>query len=289
MFNTLSSSPMLTSVTFSGNSAGTDGGGLCNSHNSDLRLTDITFSGNSAGGDGGGMRDYDSSPMLTSVTFSGNSARGDGGGMYNYDSSPTLIGVTFSGNVADQNGGGLYLYASEATLVNNVVAGNQAGTSGGGLYADKGSTARLLHTTLAGNHGRNGIEVSFDGVGAGSTIALTNTILVSHTLGISVAAGCTATLESTLWYGNGSDWAGAGTISHTHDYGGPPAFVDVDAGDYHLRPGSTALDQGVETGLISDIDHQPRPYLAPDLGADEYWPPGALKHGYLPLVLRGSP
>lgn len=40
------------------------------------------------------------------------------------------------------------------------------------------------------------------------------------------------------------------------------------------------------SALHSDIDHQPRPYLLPDLGADEYWPPGVLRYFYLPLLLR---
>ena len=35
-----------------------------------------------------------------------------------------------------------------------------------------------------------------------------------------------------------------------------------------------------------DIDSQPRPYQAPDLGTDEYWPPGVLKYFYLPIVLK---
>ena len=47
-------------------------------------LTNVTFSGNSATSDGGGMYNYaSSSPTLTNVTFSGNSATDYGGGMYN--------------------------------------------------------------------------------------------------------------------------------------------------------------------------------------------------------------
>jgi hypothetical protein len=61
------------------------------------------------------------------------------------------------------------------------------------------------------------------------------------------------------------------------------------AGDYQIGSASAALDAGVDAGVLSDIDRQPRPYLAPDLGADEYWPPGALNYSYLPLVVRGGP
>jgi parallel beta-helix repeat protein len=264
------------------------GGGLYLSYSS-ATLNGNTISSNS-GSKGGGLYIGSSTATFNGNTISGNTSHNaSGGGLHLYHSSATLSGNTISGNSAVY-GGGLYLiFGSSATLVNDVVVDNQAGTSGSGLYVESASSARLLHTTLAGNQGEDGIVVTFDAYYPTSTIALTNTILVSHTVGISVAAGCTATLESTLWSGNGSDWGGAGTISHVHDYSGPPAFVDAAAGDYHLRPGSAALDQGVETGLISDIDLQPRPYLAPDLGADEYWPPGALKHVYLPLILRGSP
>jgi hypothetical protein len=38
--------------------------------------------------------------------------------------------------------------------------------------------------------------------------------------------------------------------------------------------------------VTNDIDHHPRPYQEPDIGADEYWPPGALKFIYLPIVTR---
>jgi hypothetical protein len=149
----------------------------------------------------------------------------------------------------------------------------------------------LLHTTVGRNTGGNGtgIYIADDHMGDPSTVTLTNTILVSHAVGITVAAGCTATLESTLWHGNTTDWDGTGTINHSNDYTGDPAFVDPDARDYHIGPGSAALDVGVDAGVKWDIDPQPRPYLAPDLGADEYWPPGVLKHVYLPLILRNGP
>ncbi|HIE37804.1 MAG TPA: hypothetical protein EYP77_01815 [Anaerolineae bacterium] len=115
---------------------------------------------------------------------------------------------------------------------------------------------------------------------------MTNTILVSHTVGITVTVGNTATLEATLWNGNTTDWGGAGTINHSNDYIGDPAFVNPDAGDYHIASGSVAIDTGVDTWVSTDIDHEPRFYGDPDLGADEYWPPGALKRIYLPVVLR---
>jgi hypothetical protein len=112
-------------------------------------------------------------------------------------------------------------------------------------------------------------------------VTLTNTILVSQTVGITVTANSTATLIGTLWgsgaWANGTNWSGAGVIvTGTVNVFGDPDFVDPAAGDYHLGPGSAALDAGLNAGVMMDIDNQPRPYHAPDLGADEYWLPGVL-------------
>ena len=59
------------------------GGGMFNDYSSPT-LTNITFSGNSAEHLGGGMYNDNSSPTLNTVTFSSNtSVAGDGGGMFN--------------------------------------------------------------------------------------------------------------------------------------------------------------------------------------------------------------
>ena len=77
------------------------GGGMYN-YNSSPTLTNVTFSNNSAEVRGGGMFNDLSSPTLSNVTFSSNTAvNGGGGGMWNEDSSPTLSNVTFTGNTAD--------------------------------------------------------------------------------------------------------------------------------------------------------------------------------------------
>jgi predicted outer membrane repeat protein len=117
MYN--NASPILTNVTFSGNSAITNGGGMYNSGGSPS-LTNVTFSGNSAvSGSGGGMANLNSSPTLTNVTFNGNSASSYGGGMYNESSTPSLTNVTFSGNSATTYGGGMYnFHASSVSKLN---------------------------------------------------------------------------------------------------------------------------------------------------------------------------
>jgi hypothetical protein len=152
------------------------------------------------------------------------------------------------------------------------------------LYIE-GSSPKLVHTTVVRNRGGSddGVYVMAFGDHCSiyicfySNVTMTNTILVSHTVGISVTSGNMATLESTLWgsgaWANGRDWTGTGTIvTGTHNYWGDPVFVDPTAGDYHLGSTSAAIDRGVDAGVTTDIDGQARPNgAAPDLGMDEYY------------------
>jgi hypothetical protein len=140
-----------------------------------------------------------------------------------------------------------------------------------------------VHTTLAGNGGGDGSGVLVEA----ATVALTNTILAGHTVGITVAAGSTATLAGTLWYGNGANWDGAGTVvTGTVNVWNDPVFAHAAGGNYHLREGSAALDVGLDAGVAVDLDRQARPNgLGFDLGADEFWPPWRV---YVPVVWRQS-
>jgi parallel beta-helix repeat protein len=284
------------------------GGGLYLSHSA-ATLISNTVQNNTGGGSrsgrGGGLLLEYSNATLISNTVQTNSAPGwvnsEGGGLFLDHSDATLINnmmrnnstndwgwsrsggglflgesaAALSGNIVisntSQNGGGLYLSGSDAILTNTVVADNQANSAGSGLYISD-SSPQLLHATIARNGGGDGSGVY---VTNNSTVALTNTILVSHTVGITVAADNTATLEATLWgtdtWGNGADWGGAGTIiTGAVNLWGDPAFVDHDAGDYHISPGSAAIDVGVDAGVNDDIDGEPRPAgHGYDIGADE--------------------
>ena len=103
-FNTsdATSLPMLTNVTFTGNSA--IGGGGMYTANSNVALNNVTFDNNSASRRGGGLFNENSNPTLTNVTFYNNISYDGmvdpkgGGGMMNVNSDPVLINVTFSGN-----------------------------------------------------------------------------------------------------------------------------------------------------------------------------------------------
>jgi hypothetical protein len=257
---------------------------------------------NTAHGGGGLVLAFSAATLYGNI-LSYNVADG-GGGLDLVASNATLSSNIVTSNTAYFWGGGLYMdQGSNATLINNVVADNWADSQGSGLYI-RGSSPRLLHTTIACNTGGdgNGVCVTSYTHWQGTTyttyysaVALTNTILVSHTMGITVAGGNTATLEATLWgtgsWANDTDWGGTGTIiTGAHNYWSDPAFVEPNSGDYHIGATSAAIDKGVNTEVTTDIDGEVRPNgCFFDIGADEFVTGVACKYIYLPLIMRQYP
>jgi len=228
---------------------------------------------NSAGQYGGGLAlDNAHAAIVAGNRIEYNTSGVEGGsGIDVFKSNAVaLIGNLILSNTIDagpHTGGGVYLFKSAAAvLINNVVAGNHySGTaSGGGIYL-MDETARLLHNTLARNTGGPGLYVQDV-----ASAWLTNTILVSHSVGIEAAGLVTA--SHTLW-GNLTDTLAVdgGTVVTLTSYWGDPDFVDPAAGDYHIGPASAALDRATDAGVSADLDGDPRPQgSAPDLGADEW-------------------
>jgi hypothetical protein len=234
---------------------------------------------------GGGLYLGESDATLSGNTVISNTA-GVGGGLVVVGNA-TLSGNIIISNIADL-GGGLMLAYTAVTLTNTVVADNRASTAGSGLYI-YGASPRLLHTTIARNSGGDGsgVYITDAGYDAYSTVALTNTILVSHTVGISVTGGNTVTVNSILWYGTPVtvSQATTATVAVQNQYQGDPLFA---ADGYHLLDGSAAIDKGVDAGVDTDIDGDSRPHgSALDLGADEFVsaPGGKL---YLPIILKNA-
>jgi len=291
----------------SNNTASLGGGGIYMWHDTSLNVSNNTIISNTAnrgGGvwvgkfgtlennvianntsdcNGGGVLLSENYPDLIGNLISGNHAGCDGGGVYlsTVNSWSDLRSNTIIGNQADTSGGGVYLHISYPVLDNNLIADNQTNDFGAGLYV-KGCTPVLRHNTIARNTGGDGSGIyvtEYRGTHTySSTVVLSDTVLVGHVVGITVTHGNTATLEATLWgngtWANTADWGGNGVIlTGTINLWGDPAFVDPDHGDYHLGPGSAALDAGVDAGVNDDIDGEPRPVAAGyDIGADEIFP-----------------
>jgi hypothetical protein len=262
------------------NHANTGGGGVF-FYNGAPTLDSSSVMSNTTNNLGGGLYIFSSAARLTDNTIRGNSANNLGGGLDVASCSPTLDGNIFAGNTANL-GGGAYLWYNHSLLTNNVFMENQANERGSGLWIG-GSKPILLHTTFSGNSGGNGSGIMVaDANTTPSTLMITNTILVSHTVGISLTAGSAATINGILWFNTPITVSQtAGTVNIQHQYQGDPAF---NTDGYHLTASSAAIDKGVPAGVLNDIDGQPRPLQAPDLGADEYWAPGYPKLIYLPVV-----
>jgi len=262
------------------NNSAPAGGGLC-MYFSDAMVSGNTVTSNTASFIGGGLCSFDSDATLNGNSFTANTAGGfGGGGLALMGGSPTIHGDAVISNTAEGEhaaGGGLFVSGrSDATLINTVIANNWADGNGAALHVSD-SSVRLLHATIVHNTGGGGSGIHLHReLSLYTTAALTNTILVSHTVGIQADENTTATLHATLWHANATDWSG--NVIHTNDYTGSPAFA---ADGYHLTAGSAAIDMGVDAGVDDDIDGESRPVGRPDLGADEWG-----TRVYLPLVLR---
>jgi hypothetical protein len=219
---------------------------------------------------GGGVYLRHSNATLDSNTITSNTASIDGGGVYQEGGGSALVANVIRSNTANQSGGGVFLSDADdlIKLDNNIIADNRASIRGTGLFVDD-SSPQLRHNTVANNKGGDGSGLFVAGTST-RTLALTNTILFSHSVGIVLSAGDNAVFEATLW-GNDTDWSGPGTIFIGGvNVWGDHDFVDPQNGDYHVGPHSAALDAGVDSDVTTDIDGEVRPQgFTFDIGADE--------------------
>lgn len=179
-------------------------------------------------------------------------------------------------NGAKARGGGVDIEGSLAMITNTVIADNRIVGSGDGAGIFLFSKANLWHVTIARNSGGDNTGIHL----LTSTLTMTNSIVVSHTVGLTVSASSTATLKNVLWFNNTTtNITGAGKIELYNQFTGDPIFI---ADGYHLGTGSAALGRGINAGVVSDIDGEFRSLVAPDLGVDEVVEPAS----FLPVVLK---
>ncbi len=224
-----------------------------------------------SGTSGGGIFLNNVQTMLLGNRIYTNAAAGLGGGLCISNTGDVHLERNFIlDNQASDEGGGAAIQLSSGgliTLTNNIIAANQSNGGGGGLYlwGASGAEGHLRHNTVASN-GEEGLRVG------DFTLALTNTILVNHTVGITTSgSGASVTADHTLWYVTDSytDTSGGGSITTTNDLAGGPSFVNPAAMDYHIKGDSAAAGAGVWAGVGTDIDGESR-YSPPDIGADQY-------------------
>jgi hypothetical protein len=229
---------------------------------------------------GGGIGSYYSVPFLARNLIADNASAYDGAAVYFTGGSPTLDSNRILSNTADSGAAVRFWVVPSFTMANNVIAENTTSDPGsaveirGNAYITTSGT--LLHNTIAHNGGASGTGIV---IAEYVNATISNTMIVSHTTaGITVTTSASATVTAgyNVFWDNGSDpFTGSNPVM------GNPLL----SADYHITSGP-AIDAGMDVGVTSDMDGELRPYQAPDIGADEYWPPGTLKRVFLPLVAK---
>lgn len=251
------------------NTASAAGGGIF------LESSDATLRGNgiltNTAQTAGGLYVDGGIPSVLRNVVSGNTGQ-NGGGIYLASTNAKVDGNQFLANKGGI-GAGIYVQSGNPSLDNNVVANNVVQIQGAGFYI-LSSSPKVRHNTIAGNNGGDGSGLFISDLGVQlSTIEIVNTIMVNHSVAVTLTAGNKVILRSNLFYNNGADWGGEGSVE---DQGrhvrADPLFVDPSNNDYHLQGPSPARDQGADdAGVAIDYDGQVRPAdNGYDIGADEF-------------------
>lgn len=198
----------MTGGTVSGNTAGSEGGGLWNSGaGSNMTITDTVIDNNTASGAGadeggggifnGGAMGNGGDLILTNVTITNNTAdgtSGSGGGILNFGGEVEIEGGEISGNSASRAGGGIETANGTATanveMVNVVLDNNNTGDApgnGGGLHMSQVSNVDITGGTINGNTAAAEGGGVWNGGGA-STMTITDTIISGNTASGTAAA-----------------------------------------------------------------------------------------------------
>lgn len=257
-----------------------NGGGIYLFQSRNAVITHNRIEHNRAANAGGGLKSENSALRMKQNVIADNEAY-LGGGVEVYSGTTTFKANVVYGNVVTEAGGGLQLSGvDEAILDNNLIFDNKAGFTGAGVDIYN-TRAYLRHNTIVENRPNGSGDGS--GVTVGGTLYksgailptlpnvwMTNTLIVSNTVGVSVEVGAKVKATATLWW-NARDIGGAGTvITSSLDVHRAPRFRNPARRDYHLRAFSPAVDAGVDTGLRSDGEGDRRPFgPAPDIGVDE--------------------
>ncbi len=252
--------------------------------------------GDAGGGYRGGIDARWGSVRVEDSTFVGNFAcSGWGAAVGMAYGSLVMERNAIHGNQSWYDTSALWLYdVSPFTLTNNLIVENGSTYNWEGMVHQAVDIAsgngRLLHNTIARNGNTYGIRLT-----GSALVTLTNNILVSHTVGISVAAGSTVWFEHMLWgdtvWGNiepavGDGVGYKGEVELFED----PIFVAPDQGNYRLAVRSRGVDEAVDRGVTDDVDGRNRPrdgdrdgIAKPDIGASEA--DGLL---FLPALFKSS-
>jgi len=267
-------------ATAGGMSSGPAHGGAILSYADNLNLIDVAITNNEAldtNARGGGIFHEFGTLSIEACEFNLNEADREGGGVNVRSGRLHVRDTHFNANVANL-GGGVNIDTASAWMTNTIFFQNGA-TLYGGAVNTGGSSVYMWHSSLTLDGLFNsGVFAGYDIYGIPSSIYMTNTLAVSHTVAISTASAAnTAVLNGVLWNGNGQNTGGGGTVTVTNAYTGDPDFVFE---GFTIGANSTAINRGVPSPVSTDYAGDLRLGM-PDLGADEY-----VLNVFLPIIFR---
>ena len=267
---------------FEGNSANLGGGVFVYNEIAQSTIISNTFFANNSTSEGGAIYDESHQGLIRANTFISNTARAGGAlSHYDYFDSPfsTIIenNSFISGEARD--GGGIYIAVGDPLINNNIFANNVA--EYGGAMEIYGAP-RLFHNVIWNN-----VAGSGGGIANFESYALPqiyNNIIVSNTATYTTSNGwqggggiyngtffnyVSLGDNNIVWGNEGLDYQEM--VPGEHDIAADPLFVDPGNLDFHLQPGSPAIDAGNPAyDFGDDVDGEQRPMgLAPDIGIDE--------------------
>lgn len=239
-------------------------------------------------------------------------AEGRGGAIHVRLASLSVYASTILDNEAavsgTGSGGGIYIREPEEgdslEVINTILAGNMASGTGQGaqIYANyssvSGNDLIIAHSTLADDTLNNYDALFYNAPSANDFMFILNSIFTNHDAGIqNVNATGQARARYILFYNNNDDHPSPGTTAFPGDddttwLNGNPLFKDPANGDYHIQPGSPAIDaggdpqdttNGIGRDVATDVDGDDRPLEnGYDIGADEL----KIYDLYLPMLIR---
>jgi CSLREA domain-containing protein len=202
---------------------------------------------------------------LRDVTIAGNHTLGDlvtypkGAGVFN-EGVFHMESCTATGNSVGNGSGGALYNNGVAVLINSTLSGNQAVYRGAGLLNDGKLTVR--HCTISNNQD---IYAGGSGIHNTGDLTLENSIVAGNQTS---NPGVLNDLEGTVTSSLGANLIGGDPmLAPLGSYGGRTQTMPP-------LSGSPAIDAAVWLGTPPVIDQRgnPRPQVAPDIGAVEYVP-----------------
>jgi parallel beta-helix repeat protein len=152
----------------------------------------------------------------------------------------------------------------------NLVRNNTVFANGWrGILLGSGDGNMAYNNVVWGNRG--GIRIGF--FNPTNNQVYNNTVYDNTDWGIWVQQGTGAVVQNNIVYKNGAPElqdTGTGSVIANNLVGIDPRFVNAAGGDFHVQPGSPAINAGVDVGLTADIASTLRPQGGGhDIGAFE--------------------